>query len=326
VSERLAPDGFPVQKSETRQGLGEVPLATIYMDLLRSLPIGLYLEQPITWLHRLDPRVKLIWLLSFLLAPVLANSIWKLSLVALLVIISILAGIPWRALKQQMGLLLLICGAIFLVTVFSPDGINVSHQLRSPAEAAIPTSSGYKYILFQIDSGIIHLKITKKSIDNAIYASSLIFTVAYSTTVYLLTTSPEEIATGIEDWMEPLRRYNVPVTEIALTLTLSLRFIPLVLEEIQNLVRSVYTRAIDWQKLGLKNSAKVWLTVSEKLLENLLVRAEQIAVAMQVRGFTTPNTHKVQWHQLKLGRLDFLAMSILVCFWIARFIIGGQFV
>jgi energy-coupling factor transport system permease protein len=295
------------------------------MDLLRSLPIGTYLEQPITWLHRLDPRVKLGWLLSFLLAPVLANPIWKVALVLLLVTISIFAGIPWRALKQQMGWLLLICGAIFLVGMLSPDGINTIHQPRSPADSVVALAKPYRYILFQLDSGIIQLKITKKSIDNAIHLSSLIFTVAYSTSVYLLTTSPEEIATGLEDLMSPLRRYHVPVTEIALTLTLSLRFIPLVLEEIQNLVRSVYTRAIDWQKLGFKNSAKVWLIVAEKLLENLLVRAEQIAVAMQVRGFTTPNTHKVQWHQLKLGITDFLAISILVIFWMARFVVGNQF-
>jgi energy-coupling factor transport system permease protein len=296
------------------------------MDLLRSLPIGTYLEQPITWLHRLDPRVKLIWLLSFLLAPVLANPIWKVALVALLAVISILAGIPWRALKQQMGWLLLICALLFLIGMLSPDGINVNHQPRSPADTLVVNPKPFQYVLFQLDSGIIHLKITKKSIENAIHLSTLIFTVAYSTSVYLLTTSPEEIATGLEDLMSPLRRYNVPVTEIALTLTLSLRFIPLVLEEIQNLVRSIYTRAINWQKLGIKNSVKVWLTVAEKLLENLLVRAEQIAVAMQVRGFTTPNTHKVQWHQLKLGKTDFLAISILIAFWLARFAIGNQFV
>jgi energy-coupling factor transport system permease protein len=296
------------------------------MDLLRSLPIGLYLEQPVTWLHRLDPRVKLGWLLSFLLAPVLANAIWKLSLVALLVIISILAGIPWRALRQQMGWLLLLGGAVFLVGIFAPDSINVIHQLRSPPGAGAEIAQPYQYVLFKIDTGFFSLKITRKSIDNAIYASSLIFTSIYSTTVYLLTTSPEEITTGLEKLMLPLRRYNVPVTEIALTLTLALRFIPLVLEEIQNLVRSIYTRAIDWQKLGLKNSAKVWLTVSEKLLENLLNRAEQIAIAMQVRGFTTPNTHNVQWHQLKLGKIDFFAITLLLAFWTARFIVGGQFV
>jgi energy-coupling factor transport system permease protein len=295
------------------------------MDLLRSLPIGLYLEQPVTWLHRLDPRVKLGWLLSFLIAPILASASWKLGLVALLVLISLLAGIPWRALKPQMGWLLLFGGAIFLVGMFAPDSINVSQQVRSPADAGIEIDQPYQYVLFKIDSGMIHLKITKKSLDNAIYASTLIFTSIYSATVYLLTTSPEEVTTGLDHLMAPLRRWHVPVTEITLTLTLALRFIPLVLEEIQNLVRSIYTRAIDWQKLGLKNSAKVWLTVSEKILENLLSRAQQIAIAMQVRGFTTPNTHKVEWHQLKLRKIDFLAICILGIFWIARFSIGGQF-
>jgi energy-coupling factor transport system permease protein len=295
------------------------------MDLLRSLPIGLYLEQPTTWLHRLDPRVKLFWLLSFLLAPILASPMWKLSLVALLVIVSILAGIPWRALKQQMGWLLLAGSAIFLVGIFSPDTLNVSHQLRSPPDVGAEIIQPYQYVLFKIDTGAIHLKITRKSIESAVYLSTLVFTLVYSTTVYLLTTAPEEITTGLESLMSPLRRYHVPVTEITLTLTLALRFIPLVLEEIQNLVRSIYTRAIDWQKLGLKNSAKVWLTVSEKLLENLLHRAEQIAIAMQVRGFTSPNTHQVQWHQLKLGKTDFLAIVLLSIFWVARFVIGGQF-
>ena len=296
------------------------------MDLLRSLPIGTYLEQPTTWLHRLDPRVKLGWLLSFLLAPILANAVWKLSLVVLLVVLSVLAGIPWRALKQQMGWLLLAGGAIFLIGIFSPDTLNVTHQLRSPADIGGEIAQPYQFVLFKIDTGMIHLKVTRKSMESAIYLSTLLFTLAYSTTIYLLTTAPEEITTGLESLMSPLRRYRIPVTEITLTLTLALRFIPLVLEEIQNLVRSIYTRAIDWQKLGLKNSTKVWLTVSEKLLSNLLSRAEQIAVAMQVRGFTTPNTHLVQWHQLKLGRSDFLAIVLLSFFWIARFVIGGQFV
>jgi hypothetical protein len=67
--------------------------------------------------------------------------------------------------------------------------------------------------------------------------------------------------------MKPLRWFRLPVTEIALTVTLSLRFIPLVLEEVQNLVRSVQTRAINWKKLGFRGSAQVWLAVVERLLK-----------------------------------------------------------
>jgi energy-coupling factor transport system permease protein len=83
------------------------------MDLLRSLPIGLYLEQPVTWLHRLDSRVKLAWLMTFLIAPILANPIWRLMLVGMLIVLTLTAAIPWRVWKQQMGLLLLFCILVF---------------------------------------------------------------------------------------------------------------------------------------------------------------------------------------------------------------------
>lgn len=55
--------------------------------------------------------------------------------------------------------------------------------------------------------------------------------------------------------------------------------------------------------------------VSERLLENLLLRAEQIASAMTVRGFTSPSQHRVQWHQLRLGRGDWVAIVLLFVFW-----------
>ncbi|MHC5829437.1 MAG: energy-coupling factor transporter transmembrane component T family protein, partial [Nostoc sp.] len=125
-------------------------------------------------------------------------------------------------------------------------------------------------------------------------------------------TAAEEITSGIESLMQPLRRFNLPVTEITLTLTLSLRFIPLVLEEVQNLFRSVMTRAINWKKLGLKGGFKVWMTVAERLLENLLLRADQMANAMMVRGFTSPNEHRVQWHDLRLKARDWLAIATLI--------------
>ncbi len=152
----------------------------------------------------------------------------------------------------------------------------------------------------------------------------MLFTLIYSTNLYLLTTAPEEITAAIESLMQPLRRLKVPVTELTLTLTLSLRFIPLVLEEVQNLIRSVMTRAINWKKLGLKGSVKVWLLVAERLLENLLLRAEQMASAMMVRGFTSPNEHRVQWHELRLKRRDWVAIALLILFWGVRLAVGSE--
>jgi energy-coupling factor transport system permease protein len=292
------------------------------MDLLRSLPIGLYLEQPVTWLHKIDPRVKLAWLMTFLAAPLLANPYWRLTLVGLLILLTISAAIPLRVWKQQMGWLLSISVLVFLITAIAPDGLAITHQPRIPAsELNLPQPTDYQYVLQDLG----RFTITRRSLDVAIRVATLVFTLIYSTNLYLLTTAPEEITAGLEDLMSPLRRFKLPITEIALTLTLSLRFIPLVLEEVQNLIRSISTRAINWQELGIRRSLQVWLIVAEKLLENLLMRAEQIAVAMDIRGFTSPNEHQVQWHQLKLRWRDWLALGILIPFWLARFALGGMF-
>ena len=318
------------------------------MDLLRSLPIGSYLEQPVTWLHKIDPRVKLAWLMTFLIAPLLSNPFWRLGLAASLILLTAIAGIPFRVWRKQIGWLLLLCLFMFLLSSIAPDSLAAKHQPRLPefcanapnltselakegtnvvdkCESNLPQPTSYRYVYLDQPgfAFIPRIVVTRRSLDVAVRISTLIFTLIYSTSLYLLTTAPEEITAGLEDLMSPLRRLNLPVAEITLTLTLSLRFIPLVLEEVQNLVRSIRTRAIDWKKLGVRRSAQLWLIVSEKLLENLFLRAEQIATAMDVRGFTSPNEHRVQWHQLRLRWHDWLALGVLIPFWCARYFVGG---
>jgi energy-coupling factor transport system permease protein len=308
------------------------------MDLLRSLPIGLYLEQPVTWLHQVDPRIKLVWLFGFLLSPISAGPIWRLSLVGWLLLLTLATRIPFRVWRQQMGLVIIFSLLLFFVTMLAPDGLNVSHQGRLPdnelalveatleptdqpvevAASELPQPTGYRYVLIQQS----RVTVTRRSLELAVRAGTLMFVLIYSTNLYLLTTAPEEITAGLDNLMQPLRRFNVPVTEIVLTLTLSLRFIPLVLEEIQNLVRSVRTRAINWKKLGFRGTTQVWLMISERLLDNLLLRAEQIASAMQVRGFTSPNQHQVRWYQFRLRLLDWAVLLGAGAFWGARFFWG----
>lgn len=303
------------------------------MDLLRSLPIGLHLEQPVTWLHRLDVRVKLAWLLSILLTPVLAGWEWRVALVLMLIGLTLSARIPWRVWRQQMGWLMLLALLVAGLILVMPDGIAVSQQPPLPTQDAISSleippetlsalpmaTDRYRYVIFDWH----WIKITQQSMQLALRVGTLLFTLIYGTNLFLLTTAPEEITAGLEELMQPLRWFKVPVTEIALTVTLSLRFIPLVLEEVQNLVRSVRTRAINWRKLGMRRGVQIWIMVAERLIENLLLRAEQIASAMDVRGFTQPNQHQVQWHKLKFRRWDWGCLLILVAFWWLRFAWGG---
>ena len=242
--------------------------------------------------------------------------------------------------KPNVGWLLVLSIMVFAIISISPDGMSIDYQPRLPAseqvlspapvpsvksgngnKSILPANSQkkYKYILFHQGP----VKISRRSLSLATSLSTIVFTLIYSSNLYLLTTAPEEITSGIESLMQPLKKLHIPVTEITLTLTLSLRFIPLVLEEIQNLIRSVMTRAINWKKLGLKGCIRVWLIVMERLLENLLLRAEQIANAMSVRGFTSPNEHQVKWHELQLKPPDWLAVAVLIVFWGLRIAFGA---
>jgi energy-coupling factor transport system permease protein len=289
------------------------------MDILRSLVIGLYLEQPITWLHKIDPRIKLFWLLTFLLSPTLANPFWRLGVVAILIVITLTAGIPERVWKQQMALILVLSALVFSLVAFSADGLNVTHQPRRPIpEVTLPQPTNYQYAWKF--SGV---QVSRRSLDVGVRVGALIFTFLYAPTLYLLVTSPEEITTAISTLSSPLKRLKVPVIEITLTLTLALRFVPLVLEEIQNLVRAVRTRAINWKKLGYKRAISLWLVVAERLVDNLFIRADQTANAMEVRGFTTPNQHQVLWTDLKFMGIDFVLGLLLVIFWGLRLWVGG---
>lgn len=301
------------------------------MDILRSLTIGLHLEQPITWLHKIDPRVKLFWVLSFLLSPTLANEGWRIATVAILIAVTLSTGIPARVWKQQMGLLLLLATMTFLIATFSGDGLNVTHQPRRPVPeisstpasdrlSPLPQPTNYKYMLFKAGS----IQVSRRSLDLGIRISTLIFTFIYAPTLYLLVTAPEEITAGITALTLPLQRFKVPIVEITLTLTLALRFVPLVLEEVQNLARAMRTRAINWKRIGLKGSMQIWLLLAERLIDNLFIRAEQTASAMQVRGFTSPNQHHVRWNPLKLIGWDWAIGIILVVFWGFRFWIGSE--
>lgn len=238
---------------------------------------------------------------------------------AILIGITLTAKIPERVWKQQMALILTLSTLVFCLVTFSSDGLNVTHQPRRPIpEVALTQPTNYQYAWKF--SGV---QVSRRSLDVGIRVGALIFTFLYGPTLYLLVTAPEEITAAITALSSPLKRFKIPIVEITLTLTLALRFLPLVLEEIQNLVRAVRTRAINWKKLGYKRAIALWLVVAERLVDNLFIRADQTANAMTVRGFTTPNQHQVRWSSLKLMRVDLILGVILVVFWGLRIWIGG---
>ena len=114
--------------------------------------------------------------------------------------------------------------------------------------------------------------------------STLIITVIHSVNLVLLTTPPEELVWALTWWLAPLRLFGMPAERLGFQLLLALRFLPLVQEELQNLLRSLASRAVNLRKLGFKASFGLVLAVGERLLANILLRAEQGADALVARG------------------------------------------
>ncbi|WP_448379779.1 energy-coupling factor transporter transmembrane component T family protein [Gloeomargarita sp.] len=288
------------------------------MDLMRSVPLGLYLESPQTWLHRLDARVKLGWLMALLLTPILANPQWRVLLVGLLLGLTSISGLPRRVWGKQVLGLGVFSLLLLIIIAVTPDGLPVTSQPHLPADDAPATS--YRYLLWQWH----WLTVTQRSWQLAVRVSSLFFTLVYATHLFLLTTPSEAIAAAMTWYLHPLKRWGCPVGDLSLCLTLALRFIPLVLEEVQNLVRSVQMRGIRWSKLKLRQVVRLWLLVGERLLFNLFLRAEQVATAMVVRGYQPGQMPPLHWYPSRWRWGDSLAVVGLAGLCALRLAYGGD--
>ncbi|MEB3318346.1 MAG: energy-coupling factor transporter transmembrane protein EcfT [Cyanobacteriota bacterium] len=277
------------------------------MDWLRQIPIGQYVDtsgaEHTSWLQRLDPRLKLAWTLAFLVTPVLAGPRWRLALVGLLLLVTLLSGVPSRIWRRSMPALLAFAALVGLLSLVLPTGPVVNGDLQRPAGeiplAPLPPSSppgppaeraGMAWELVRwgpYGAGPLALGpfvVTRKSAELGINASTLLFTVVHSANLLLLTTAPEALVWAIDWWLRPLAWLGWPMERLGFTLLLALRFLPLVQEELQNLLRALATRAVNLKALGWKAGLALVLAVGERLLANVLLRSEQGAEALMARG------------------------------------------
>jgi energy-coupling factor transport system permease protein len=284
------------------------------VDFLRQLPIGQFVAEDTatpgapdragrgSWLRRLDPRLKLAWTVAFLVTPILAGPVWRLALVGLLLLITALSGLPWRLWRRSVPLLLGLALLVGSLAAFLPAGGVPRGQLQRPPEEVRldagsplrppPQSSGLAWEVLRwgpVQLGPISagpLVVSRRSAELGLNGATLLFTLVHSANLLLLTTPPEELVWAISWSLAPLARLGWPVERLGFTLLLSLRFLPLVQEELQNLLRAVATRAVNLKRLGWKASLALVLGMAERLLANLLLRAEQGAESLLARGGT----------------------------------------
>ena len=297
------------------------------MDWLKKIPIGQYVSGKSSWLRVIDPRIKLTWILLFLLTPILANSVWRISTAVVLLLITFLSFLPQRIWWRSLVFLLvfsLVIGSLSIVLPASESSFDLT--IRAPDEipgAIVLTRSWEVFRLGPFNLGGVALGpliVDRRSAELGIKTSTLIFTVIHSVNLMLITTPPEDLVWAIRWFFAPLTLLGFPLEKISLQLLLALRFLPLVQEELQNLVRSIAVRAIDFRKLGLKNSLGLFVSLGERLLSNILLRAEQGADSLisreglwlssqQLRPYIVVNP-KYLWINLSSIFLLLIAISL----------------
>ena len=306
------------------------------MDWLRQLPMGQYVDGEAGWIRDLDVRIKFAWTLAFLTTPILANAPWRLGLVVLLLLLTAFSRLPWRLWRRTLPLLLVLSLLVASLALFLPAGQTVRQWAERPAgelnllPPGTPSSSaGQAWQLWRWGPigrpplQVGPLVVTRASATLALNSGTLLFTLVHSANLLLLSTPPEALAWALTWSLTPLRWLGIQTEELGFMLLLSLRFMPLVQEEFQNLLRAVATRSVDFKTLGFKAGLGLVLAVGERLLANVLLRADQGADALLVRGGRLMSPLQLHPRPTTSHGAHLLALLLLAGLVILRHEVGG---
>ena len=257
------------------------------MNLLTKFSVGQYVYGNRSWLRVVDSRLKIIIVMIFLVTPIWAGPLWRLSLVSCLLLITFLSLLPLRVWWRSLFFLLCLSLLVGFISILASSDIqSFDSYIRNPDELEVVVEKYKNWNVLQIPSykvGFINLgpyNLSRKAFELGIKTSTLIFTVIHSVNLMLLTTLQEDIVWGLSWFLYPLRKIGLPISRWLFQLLIALRFIPLVQEEFQNLIKSTSVRSINFRSLGLKKSFNILLILVERLFQNIFLRIDQGAESL----------------------------------------------
>jgi len=290
------------------------------MNILTKFSIGQYVYGNRSWLRIIDSRLKIIILMIFLITPIWAGPLWRLCLVGCLLLITFFSLLPsrvwWRSLCLLSCLSLLI-GCISILA--SSDIQSLDSYLRDPYELNIVLEKYKEWNILQIPSQKIWFinfgpfNLSRKAFELGIKTSTLIFTVIHSVNLMLLTTLQEDIVWGLSWFLYPFRKIGLPISRWLFQLLIALRFIPLVQEEFQNIIKSVAVRSLNFRNLGFKKSFNIFLILVERLFQNIFLRIEQGAESLLSKKRIIIKTNRFRTiHSSRF--LNIIVNTLSICF------------
>jgi len=253
--------------------------------MLKDISLGRFYDTG-SVLHRLDPRIKVILYIIYLIAIFMIKTTPGLLLLGIVTLIQVIvAKIPLKILKSTIMPMIPLALFIFVLNLFT---LKTGNELWK-----------WKFIL-----------ITDYGLERALLmALRLIFLIVSTSILLTLTTTPLKIADALEKLFSPLKVIKVPVHEMAMMMSIALRFIPTLIEETNKIMKAQISRGADYDTGTFVNRIKGYITVLIPLFISSFKRAEELATAMDARcyrggeGRTKLNPLKIEAKDILLGLL-----------------------
>lgn len=231
--------------------------------MLNDVIFGQYYPQK-SFVHRMDPRAKIVLMIAYIVAIFVADNFFGLAAVTLFLIVTVIfSRVPFGSVLRsvKMILFLIVFTAILNLFFYSTEGVHLIWQW-----------------------GILAL--SWESIVNMIFLALRLFLLVMGTSILTLTTAPVELTDGIESLLKPLKYIKFPVHELALIMSIALRFIPTLMDETNRIIAAQKARGADFETGGLFKRAKAMIPVLIPLLVSAFRRAEELGDAMDARCYS----------------------------------------
>lgn len=257
--------------------------------MIRDITLGQYYPGN-SWIHRLDPRVKIIATLLFIVELFIVDNFigFGIAALALGVVIKV-SGVPLSFITRGLKPIFLILIFTFMLNMFFTDG----------------------RILFQI--GI--LRITYEGIQRAVFMAIRLVLLLLGSSMLTLCTRPLSLSDGIERLLAPFSKIGVPSHEIAMMMTIALRFIPTLLEETDKIMKAQQARGADFETGNLIQRAKSIIPIIVPLFISAFRIAKDLAMAMEARCYRGGD-NRTRMHEMKLKANDLTAIAMLAVFFV----------
>ena len=227
--------------------------------MLKDITIGQYLPGD-SILHKLDPRTKIIAVLLYMIALFLVTNFWGLgAMLVLSLAVVLISHIPLRFFFRGIKAI----AFIVLLTV-------ALQMFMTPGEP-----------LWEFG----FLKITDEGVRQAIFMGTRLILLVSVTSILTLTTTPIALTDGIETLLKPFQRFGLPAHELAMMMTIALRFIPTLVEETDKIMKAQSARGADFESGNLMERAKAMIPLLVPLFLNAIKRADELALAMEARCY-----------------------------------------